>query len=406
MSHTRSMRMSRKRRLRAVALGALAGLLASGGAAAGAQAQAPTGGVAADWLTASTTSATGKLLGSDVTLSESRVTTAEAGAVLDGRSTYFASSAFSPALPKSDMMQVFGPAAGSSTVYSYALSFRQPVTDPILHIGSLAAKLELPGTTATKRSGTIQVSATTTGTTVSSLPLSSNPSSVPPDADGTIRLSGTFGNGANGHRPITLKTSTPPWGNWASDGILIQVAAPVTCTDWLAAGASTADGTLPGRTVKITRAPSPFQLYPLSFGTQVNGSWPGFGAAFYSPVLPASDVIHMVGPRDPGVRYHYTIDIREALNGLPRVTRAILNIGSLASAIEFATPTSVTPLSREGAAFDVTPSSVRAILSSGQSDVGGSVMLSPASTIKFDILNPDRSFVQEDGIYLQVCAVA
>ena len=45
-------------------------------------------------------------------------------------------------------------------------------------------------------------------------------------------------------------------------------------------------------------------------------------------------------------------------------------------------------------------------MSPGESYFGGSVMLSAASTVTFDVLNPGASFVQEDGIYLQVCAVA
>ena len=89
-----------------------------------------------------------------------------------------------------------------------------------------------------------------------------------------------------------------------------------------------------GADCEITRTPSPHQLYPLSYGTRFNGDWPGFGAAFYSPVLPTSDVIHMTGPRDVGVRYRYTVDFRTP-SGLGYPTRAILNIGSPASAIEF-----------------------------------------------------------------------
>jgi hypothetical protein len=395
------MTTSHTRRIRTVILCALAALVASAGTAAGAQAQAVAGAVAADWTTVSSTVAKGTLLGAGVTLSDSRVTTTAEGAVVDGSSTYFAAGAFSPALPKSDMMQIFGPPKGPYPSNPYTIKFDAPVKDPILHIGSLGSKMVFSGTSPTKRSGSIVVS----GTTVSSYPLNATASDVPPDADGTVTLSGTFGNGANGYPPISFATSQPPWANWASpDGILIQVVALVQCADWTSASANTADGTLLGTSVTMKREPSADQRYPLSYGSRLDGSWPGFAAPIFSPALPSSDVIQIMGPRQHGAVYRYTI-------GFAAKTRPILHLGSLASAITFGSRTPVTLLSRESADLQVisptVTGKVQPIGSYGLNDISGTVMLSEStSPISFEISNPGADFVQEDGIYVQVCAAA
>jgi hypothetical protein len=401
MSHTNVMTMSHTRRIRTVVLCALAALVASAATAARAQAQAVTGGVGADWTTASSTAAGGTLLGVTVTLSGSRVTTVAEGSVVDGRSPYFASSAFSPALPKSDMIQIFGPPAGPYPANPYTIKFDAPVKDPLLHIGSLGSKLVFSGTTVTKRSGNLVVAG---GTTLSSYPLNATPAGVPADADGTVKLSGTFGNGANGYPPVSLTTSQPPWANWASpDGILIQLVALVECTDWTSVSANDAGGTLLGAHVTLTRQAAPEQHYPLSYGSVLDRTWTYFAGAIFSPALPASDVIHVMGPRDHGVTYHY------AIGGLP-TTRPILHLGSLASAIGFVSGPTATALSRESADFQVAGSTVTGKVSNpigtyGLNDVSGTVMLSNAtSAISFDITNPGANFLQEDGIYLQVCA--
>jgi hypothetical protein len=401
MPHTNAMTMPHARRIRTIALGALAALVASAGPAAEAQAQSVTGAVAADWTTVSSTMAAGTLLGGQLTLSGSRVTTLAEGAVIDGRSTYFAGSAFSPALPKTDMMQIFGPPAGPYPANPYTIKLDVPVKDPLLYIGSLASKLVFSGASATKRSGSIVVA----GSTISSYPLNATPPSVPPDADGTIRLSGTFGNGVNGYPAISFTASQPPWASWASpDGIFIQVAALAECADWTAAGTNIAGASLLGASLTMTREPSPDQRYPLSDGSRLDGGWSGFAAQIFSPALPLSDAVQMTGPRKHGAVYRYTIGF-----GSPK-TRPILHLGSLASAITFGAGAPVTALSRESADFQVAGATVTGKLVDpigpyGLNDVSGTVMLSGTlSSIGFEISNPYADALQEDGIYLQVCA--
>ena len=82
--------------------------------------------------------ATGALRGSSITLSGSAVINVP-GSTVDGSSTVFSSSLFAPPLPTSDAIEFNGYQGNS-----YTLQFGAPVTDPILHLYSLASTLAFP----------------------------------------------------------------------------------------------------------------------------------------------------------------------------------------------------------------------------------------------------------------------
>jgi uncharacterized protein YkwD len=188
-----------------IVLCALAAILAS--ALSAAQAKAAT--TATDWTAVSANTATGTLLGNSVSLSGSQVWNTPTS-VLDGGWTAFSGPAFSPALPKSDMLQISG-APGAS----YTIRFGAAVTDPTLHLGSLGSRITFPaGTSVTKVSG--ETGFTVTGTTVSGTPSNTIGSSGNSDASGTIKIAGA-------HSSITF-TATPNYTGPA-DGILVQLLA-------------------------------------------------------------------------------------------------------------------------------------------------------------------------------------
>jgi uncharacterized protein YkwD len=196
---------SHRTRALIVVLCALAALLAS--ALSAARAQAAT--TATDWTAVSANTATGTLQGTSVSLSGTQVWNTPTSRV-DGSWPYFAGAAFSPALPKSDVIQITG-AAGAS----YNIRFGGAgVKDPILHLGSLGSRIEfldLPaGTPVTKLSseGGFDV----TGNAVTGTPGNAILASGNSDASGSVKLTGTF-------------TSIKFTANYAgpADGILVQV---------------------------------------------------------------------------------------------------------------------------------------------------------------------------------------
>ncbi len=188
--------------LLAAALIAGAGLSASAGEAPAQSAQFQF----ADWMSVSGGAAGGTLNAGSISLSGSDVSSPPAS-TLDGSSTVFNRPDFSPPLPTSDAIHFLGSPGGS-----YALQLGAPVTDPVLHLGSLASTLEFPaGTQITRLSGDSQFSVS--GSTVTGaveLPTD--------DANGSVRLTGTF-------------TSIPFRATFqGSDGIFLQVgvAAPAS----------------------------------------------------------------------------------------------------------------------------------------------------------------------------------
>jgi hypothetical protein len=138
----------------------------------------------ADWtsVTGSPATATGTLQGATISLSGSAVDTAPMS-VVNGTSTVFNRPDFAPPLPASDAIHFRG--AGGN---SYTLGFGTAVTDPIVHLGSLASTLHFPvGTTVTRVSGDAEFSVAG-GDVIGGI----DDTPAGDDANGTVRLSGTF----------------------------------------------------------------------------------------------------------------------------------------------------------------------------------------------------------------------
>ncbi len=156
----------------------------------------------ADWTQVSSNVATGTLLGSSISLAGTLVRPVPSS-TLDGTSPIFNSPAFTPPLPASDSLE-FG---GFQPAYTYTLTFGAPTTDPVLHLQSLGSALAFEGVTQiTKVSG--DSSLLVAGNTVSA-------TSGQPDANGTVRLAGTFSS-----LSFTAATVDPAI---QPDGIGIQV---------------------------------------------------------------------------------------------------------------------------------------------------------------------------------------
>ena len=154
-----------------------------------------------DWTAVIDGVAHGTLHGSSVMLSGTNVT-APPSSVVDGSFTAFSRPDFTPPLPTTDAIHFIG-----STGNSYTLQFGSPVTDPILHLGSLASTLHFPtGTQITEISGDPQFS-------VSGSDVVGQFEGPTDDANGTVRLSGTFFS-------ITFSTTFA-----GTDGIFLQVGA-------------------------------------------------------------------------------------------------------------------------------------------------------------------------------------
>ena len=160
-----------------------------------------------DWLEvdADRNLAKGTLHGAPVSLSGSDV---GASSVTDQTFPWFAGPFFSPAVSMSDVLEIRGLPG-----FSYVLTFGSPVRDPILHLASLASRVDFPpGTVLSKVSGqeTFQV----VDSSVMGAVLSVGP---PNDANGTVRLIGDFDS---------LSFSVTPLFDAAQgDGIWFQVGA-------------------------------------------------------------------------------------------------------------------------------------------------------------------------------------
>jgi len=103
-----------------------------------------------DWTSAGGTVARGTLFGRPVTLSGWQMSDVPA-VLLDGSSNLWSGPYFTPSLPHADAVELrseFG------TPHAYTLDLGGPVTDPVLHLGSLGTTLEFPaGTSITRLSG-------------------------------------------------------------------------------------------------------------------------------------------------------------------------------------------------------------------------------------------------------------
>ncbi|REK29945.1 MAG: hypothetical protein DWQ42_03325 [Planctomycetota bacterium] len=135
-----------------------------------------------DFQTLNTTSnvATGDLGAAGVTLTGTDL----ASGVLDGTSTFFNQAFFTPQLAMSDFLQI---SFSQSQTATFSIAFDTPITDPVIHLQSLASELTFPGEVITKLSG--QSTFVVAGDMVTG---TIDDGSFPTDANGTIQLSGTF----------------------------------------------------------------------------------------------------------------------------------------------------------------------------------------------------------------------
>ena len=310
MSHRNARSISHARRTCAAALCTLAACAAGAATAAGAQAQAPSGTAMADWTSVASNTASGTLLGADVSLKGPRVWEAPSSRV-DG-SWSFSGPAFSPALPASDMIQI----SGNPGTERYTLHFGARTKNPILELGSLGSTItfhNLPADgRAIKLSGEAGFDVNANGTVVSGI--AKNPN----DVSGTILLLGTYKG------DYTFTASYP--GN--GDGILVQLVARVQCADWYPASANTATGSLLGASVTLSRTGAAGQVS----GIKLDGSSAIFSGPAFTPALTSSDVIQFTGPAGgPAASYGYKVEF-----GAP-IADPIFQLGSLGSRITFDT---------------------------------------------------------------------
>jgi hypothetical protein len=216
--------MRRSRALTTLALLSLLGVGTTAGLALG----LPAGGFDfADWTAVSANTATGTLGTRSISLSGSHVSNAPSSRV-DGSSTVFASSDFTPPLPTSDAIEFQG-AAG----YSYTLDLGAPTPNPVIHLASLASTLDFgSGVSVQRISGE-------PGFTASGHQVSGQLALADGDSDGTVRLAGTYEH-------LTFTTS-PDYADSNPDGIYVQVGADLTPPD-TAITSGPPDGTIVGST--------------------------------------------------------------------------------------------------------------------------------------------------------------
>jgi hypothetical protein len=162
-----------------------------------------------DWTSVDTTanSASGTLGGAAVEIAGGDINFA----LLDGSGAIFANSGvFSPAIPLSDWVEITG---SFTTTFKYTITFGAAVTDPILHIGSLASTITFTGIPVTKLSG--EAAFVVAGSSVTG-EFGAN------DRSGTILLSGTFTTISFSVDALALYTND-------RDGIALQIgtAQPV-----------------------------------------------------------------------------------------------------------------------------------------------------------------------------------
>ena len=157
----------------------------------------------ADWTSASNNSGSGTLRGVPITFSGTNSN--PAGWTTNGSETRFSTSSFTPPLPATDAAYFDG-----YMNYAYSLHFGSPMRDPVLHLASLASRLDFPaGTSISRLSGESGFSVSG-NSVIGSLDASS-------DADGTVRLNGTFTD--------VSFTATKVYAADTHDGIYLQVGA-------------------------------------------------------------------------------------------------------------------------------------------------------------------------------------
>ena len=172
-----------------------------------------------DWTSVDTSAdaAAGNLNGISVTMTGFDISFGDT----TGASSFFANATvFSPALASSDAIEVIGP---FTTTLSYTVTFDSPITDPILHVASLASTLHFADITLTKVSG--EDNFIVSGSDVTGEIVDSNPCCGGGDRNGTIQLNGTFTSFT-----FTAHAVAPIAND--RDGIAVQIgaASPVPST--------------------------------------------------------------------------------------------------------------------------------------------------------------------------------
>ena len=157
-----------------------------------------------DWTIVDTSAnvAVGSLNSASVTFTGSDINFG----VTNGSFTGFNFSFFDPPLATSDVVEF---KADPSSVFTYTISLSLPLTNPRLHLASLASTLDFSGISLTKLSG--QSSFAVSGSTVTGQ-VDAGGSGFN-DSNGTIQLNGTFTS-------ITFTAQAPPA---ISDGIDMQL---------------------------------------------------------------------------------------------------------------------------------------------------------------------------------------
>lgn len=391
MSRTNVLTISHTRRIAAVALCALAALVAGAGTAARAEAQAIA--VKTDWTSVTATEATGTLLGSAVTLRSSAFDLRTASHVGDS-STMFTNAVFTPALPKSDFIYLTGPPAGGSSTYTIEVKAR--IKDPIFHFASLGSEITFPGKTVTKVSGEPDLYG---GATVKGTPSNDRLPSGIEDANGTIKVLGTYDKS----NPITFTiVQRPGFQISGTDGIYLQLLTQPGCTDWTPPTSVKADGKLFGANLSMSSS-----SYDLRIGSKTDPISTIFSRPPFSPLLPKSELLYLSGPPAGGM-YRYTIWLTAP------VEFPIIQLASLGSKIRFPGATAVTRVSDPDPRFSPEVGAVTGIPSnipgtSGIEDANGTVKLTgtynASNPITLDIVQtPGYPLSQKDGIYVQLCS--
>ncbi|MDX3248456.1 hypothetical protein [Streptomyces sp. ME18-1-4] len=274
-----------------------------------------------DWKSRNGNVAAGSLDGATVQIAGRLGTT-----ILDGSAPVFNSPAFTPSLPASDMIEIVGEPENKEFTVNF---LGDMVQDPVFHLGSLGSTLTFPtGTQITRLSGDTGTSGgprdfSVVGNQVIGRAFQPPPGE-PTDSSGSVRLPGRFSS---------IKFNVKPnfVGGSMIDGVALQIggtALPIPFTDWKSRNGNVAAGSLDGATVQIAGR----------LGTTIlDGSAPVFNSPAFTPSLPASDMIEIVGePENKEFTVNFLGDM---------VQDPVFHLGSLGSTLTFPTGTQITRLS-------------------------------------------------------------
>ncbi|MFI1502066.1 hypothetical protein [Streptomyces platensis] len=345
--------------------------------------------VFADWKSRSGNVAAGSLDGATVQITGHLGTT-----ILDGSAPVFSSPVFTPSLPASDMIEIVGEPENNEFTVNFPGAM---VQDPVFHLGSLGSTLTFPaGTLINRLSGDTETSTDPRDFRVKANQVIGKafqpPPGEPTDSSGSVRLPGRFSS---------IKFNVKPnfVGGSNMDGVALQIggtALQLPFTDWKSRSGNVAAGSLDGATVQITG----------HLGTTIlDGSAPVFSSPVFTPSLPASDMIEIVGEPENN---EFTVNFPGAM-----VQDPVFHLGSLGSTLTFPAGTLINRLSGDtetstdprdfrvkanqviGKAFQPPPGE--------PTDSSGSVRLPGRfSSIKFNVKPNFVGGSNMDGVALQI----